>query len=148
MRKSEKKNKSIDDSPERLNRLVKGTKMSGDMITESSMRLDGEVVGSIDCSGKFVLGVSGLLNGDLKAAEAEIEGTIEGDISIQDLLILKKTAVINGTIETGRLIIEDGAQIGGTIATANMKKKDDKPKKESEQIRTEEKEETASDVVY
>lgn len=122
MMKNEKKGKGLIDSPERLNRLVAGTKLSGDITTDSSLRLDGEIRGTIDCSGKFVLGTTGLLKGDLKSVEAEIEGSIEGDIQIQDLLILRKTAVITGTVETGRLIIEDGAQIGGTIATGNVKK--------------------------
>lgn len=112
----EKKNKGVKDSPERLNRLVSGVKLTGDLTTESSLRLEGSVEGNISCKGKFVLGSTGKLIGNLRADEAEIEGIVEGDVSVTSLLTLKKTAIIKGTIETKRIVIEDGAQIGGNIA--------------------------------
>lgn len=120
MRKNDKKMKSINDSPERLNRLVTGTKLVGDISAESNLRVDGEIKGTILVDGKFVLGSTGVIDGDLKATEAEIEGTVKGDIKVEDLLILKKSAIINGAIETARLIIEDGAQLGGSVNTGDI----------------------------
>ncbi|MDX1653001.1 MAG: polymer-forming cytoskeletal protein [Brumimicrobium sp.] len=115
------KAKSMIDSPERLNRLVSGTKLKGDLITESNLRIDGEIIGSIRCKGKFVLGEKGLVKGDLNTGSSEIEGAVEGDIIVEDLLILRKTAVIQGNVVTSRLVIEDGAQIGGSIQTGDVK---------------------------
>ncbi len=135
----DKKNKLAPDSPERLNRLVQGTSLTGDLSTESNLRIDGSVNGTISCKGKFVLGTSGKLEGDLTALEAEVEGTIFGDLKIDDILTLRKTAIIKGTVSTGRLVIEDGAQIGGAIETGEVPKT--APNKNS-------KSKTASDVVY
>lgn len=114
------KNKPANDSPERLNRLVAGTKLVGDLTTESNLRVDGEISGNTTCNSKFVLGEKGIINGDLVANAAELEGTVEGDIEVSDLLILRKTAIIKGSLNTGRLIIEDGAQIGGSIQTGDL----------------------------
>lgn len=118
----EKKNRGEKDSPERLNRLVSGVKLSGDLSTESSLRLEGEVVGNIKCTGKFVLGSTGKLIGNLVADESEIEGLVEGDVSISGLLTLKRTAIIKGAIATKRIVIEDGAQIGGKISAGEAGK--------------------------
>lgn len=123
MLKGEKKSKALVDSPERLNRLVEGTKIEGDITTESNFRLDGEMNGAVKCKGKFVLGEKGVLNGSLSSLDAEIEGFIEGDVVVENLLILKKTAVVQGTVSTSRLIIEDGAQLGGTVNTGELPKK-------------------------
>lgn len=118
----DKKNKGVKDSPERLNRLVSGVKLNGDLTTDSSLRLEGEVNGNIKCTGKFVLGATGKLRGDLYADEAEIEGVIEGDVKVAGLLSLKKSSIIRGAIETKRIVIEDGAQIGGNIAAGDAGK--------------------------
>lgn len=114
------KNKSNNDSPERLNRLVSGTELEGDLKTESNLRVDGRIIGNTQCNGKFVLGEKGIVKGNLTATTAELEGTIDGDIAVEDLLILRKTAIIKGAVTTGRLIIEDGAQIGGSIQTGDI----------------------------
>lgn len=118
MRKLNSKNSA--DSPEKLNRLVEGVSVNGDLILSSSFRLDGIVTGNIKCDAKFVLGETGKLKGNLSCMEAEIEGVIEGDVRIDNLLTLKKTANIQGTIESVRLVIEDGAQVGGAVSIGNL----------------------------
>lgn len=150
------KNKSNNDSPERLNRLVSGTELEGDLKTESNLRVDGRIIGNTQCNGKFVLGEKGIVNGNLNATTAELEGTIDGDIAIEDLLILRKTAIIKGGVTTGRLIIEDGAQIGGSIQTGDLslKEQNQMVKEQTKSSRPlkdnslEEKESVQSDVVY
>lgn len=140
MGRSDKKNKTNYDSPDRLNRLVEGATINGNISLDSSFRLDGKIIGDINCDGKFVLGEKGEVKGNIQCLEAEIEGKIEGDISIKDLLVLRKTAVLSGTINTSRIVIEDGAQIGGAIKTS------DAPKSSSTIPKQDKKEET--DIVY
>lgn len=137
MGRADRKNKVNYDSPDRLNRLVEGAIINGNINLDSSFRLDGKIVGDVNCEGKFVLGEQGILTGNLKCLEAELEGKVEGDLEVKDLLVLRKTAVVSGTLVTARIIIEDGAQIGGSInagdgpsANASMKM----PKKEETDI--------------
>lgn len=143
MRKSNSKNNT--DSPEKLNKLVEGVRVNGDLELSSSFRLDGEITGNIKCDAKFVLGETGKLTGNLSCMEAEIEGVIEGDLRVENLLILRKTANIQGTIESVRLVIEDGAQVGGTVSSGTMpsnKNYDIKTKKENQKTAP------AENVVY
>lgn len=141
------KNKTNVDSPERLNRLVSGTTLEGNLSTESSLRVDGTVNGDVNCNGKVVLGVEGQIVGNVVSTQAEIEGSVEGDIKVEDLLILQKTAIVKGTIQTGRLVIEDGAQMGGNVSTGDLPKVNEKSKR-SQKINESSSKPEESDVVY
>lgn len=135
------------ESPDRLNRLVSGTKLTGDLAANSSLRIDGEVVGNVRCEGKLVLGQEGSIVGDIDAVEVELDGKVEGQITAKVLLVLHETAIIKGDVLTGRVVIEDGAQIGGNIQTGDNsgtgKKKDKKTEKKSSKSKVE-----ASETVY
>jgi cytoskeletal protein CcmA (bactofilin family) len=114
-----RKEKSHVDNPERLNRLVDGTKIVGDIFSESNLRIDGEVQGNISTKGKVVIGENGLVNGNLTCQEADIEGKINGNLSVESLLILRETAKITGDIQTARLHMEEGALFLGSCAMGN-----------------------------
>ena len=101
------------ESPDRLNRLVEGTKIIGDVFSESNLRIDGEIQGNISTSSKVVIGESGILRGNLTCLEADIEGTIEGKLVIENLLILREQAKVQGDILTSKLHIEEGAVFVG-----------------------------------
>lgn len=112
--------KSRAESPDRLNRLVAGSKLNGDLSTNSSLRLDGEVKGNVKCEGKFVLGEEGVVAGDVYATDVEVDGKITGQVVAENLLVLHKTAKIQGNILCKRLVIEDGANIDGNIQTGDV----------------------------
>lgn len=108
------------EGPDRLNVLVEGTKIKGDIQTESSIRLDGEVNGNMKSASKVVIGKNGILIGDLSSNEADIEGVINGTLRIEGLLVLRASAAINGDIECTRIQIEDGAQFSGNCIMGNQ----------------------------
>ena len=125
------KSKVKQESPDRLNRLVTGTNITGDITTNSSLRIDGQVDGNVNCNGKLVLGKDGIITGNIIATEVELDGTVEGYINAEVLLTLHQTAIVNGDIRTGRLVIEDGAQIDGNIQTGDLPKGSMSPSKKS-----------------
>jgi len=135
------KSKIKSENPDRLNRLVSGTKIVGDMTTISSLRVDGEVVGNVNCDGKLVLGQEGVITGDINATEVELDGKVEGLITAEVLLTLHASASVKGDIKTGRIVIEDGAHIEGNIQTGESVKKIGKLSKKI-------KNGSSSDVVY
>lgn len=109
------------DSPDKLNVIVEGSKVIGDMITESNLRIDGEVVGNVSVSLKVVIGASGKIKGNLVCGAADVEGNIDGAIKVDGLLTLKSTAAITGDITTAKLEIEDGANFSGSCMMSNHK---------------------------
>lgn len=104
-----KKDKVQFESPDRLNRIVEGTKIIGDILSESNLRIDGEVKGNVSTSSKVVIGESGMIIGNLTCQDADIEGKIEGNLRIESLLVLREQSKVYGEIHTTKLHVEEGA---------------------------------------
>lgn len=99
-------NKSeVVNSPDKLNRLVEGTQVKGEIRTDSNFRLDGELVGNMNTLGKLVIGSNGRIEGDIVCGNADIEGEIVGNITVDGILILKSTAKITGNIIAKKLAL-------------------------------------------
>lgn len=96
------------------NSLVKGTIVKGDVKSESDIRIDGIIEGTLVCDAKVVIGPTGFVQGTVTCRDAVLEGRIEGNIYVSELLNLRKTAQLNGEMETGKLIVEAGAIFNGT----------------------------------
>lgn len=100
-------------SPDRLNRIVEGTNIKGDVKSESNFRLDGTLVGTIDTLGKLVIGPTGKIEGEITCNNADIEGEILGNIKVDGVLTLKSTAKVTGNITTGKIEVHLGAEFNG-----------------------------------
>ena len=70
-------------------------------------------MGNVSCSGYVKIGSSGKIKGNLVCVNADIEGSVDGELTIEGLLILRSTARIKGDIETLKLSIEEGAFFEG-----------------------------------
>lgn len=104
-----RKEKAQFENSNKLNRLVEGTKIVGDLMTDSNLRIDGEVVGNVFSRSRVEIGETGIVFGNINCLEADIEGKVEGSIDIEELLILRSTSKIIGDIVTAKLTIEEGA---------------------------------------
>ena len=98
------------------NALTNGSKIVGKIFADSDFRIDGEVEGTITCSGKVVIGQKGVLKGSISCTNAEIIGTVEGDIVVSETLSLRGTAVIKGDVKTKLLMVEPNAVFNGTCS--------------------------------
>ncbi len=113
-------NNNID--PTQLNQIKAGTIITGEIITEGLIRIDGKLNGNLSTAGKLFIGPTGEIIGDIKCKQADIEGKVEGKILVSDLLSLKSTANIKGEIQTQKLAIETGAVFNGTCAMTSSEK--------------------------
>lgn len=107
------------DSPDRLNVIVEGSKVIGDMVTESNLRIDGEVQGNVTVAAKIVIGKTGRIYGNLTCGDADIEGAVDGLLKIEGLLSLRSSATITGEITTSKLQVEEGANFSGNCTMSN-----------------------------
>lgn len=101
-------------SPDQLNRIVEGTVITGEIKSEGNIRIDGKVIGTVNTKGRVVVGPQGKIEGDVNCSNAELEGTIEGELRVEDLLSLRSSAKILGDLYTSKLAIEPGATFTGT----------------------------------
>lgn len=58
---------------------------------------------------------SGTFDGDADIETAEIEGTFNGTLNASTRLVVKAAGRVTGTIRYGRLVVEDGGELGGDI---------------------------------
>ncbi len=100
-------------SSSNINTLVEGTSAEGTINTSSDLRIDGHVNGTVNCGGKLIVGPSGNVEGDINSQNAVIEGRVQGNIVIQDILDVRETATVNGEIKTGKLLVQNGATFTG-----------------------------------
>lgn len=96
------------------NTIGKGTVLEGNIETYGNIRIEGKVIGNVKSKSKVALGNSSNIQGNITAQNADIEGEVKGKIEISELLVLKATAIINGDIVTGKLVVEPGAVFNGS----------------------------------
>ncbi|MBN8853947.1 MAG: cell shape determination protein CcmA [Sphingobacteriales bacterium 50-39] len=90
-----------------------GTSMKGDITSNGDLRIDGNLVGNINCSAKVVIGANGNVQGDIVGGQADIMGKVTGTIKVKDLLQLKGGCSVNGNIQAAKLQIEPTANFNG-----------------------------------
>jgi cytoskeletal protein CcmA (bactofilin family) len=110
-----KENKENAELANKKNQIEKGTKIIGDIESHGNIRLDGDMIGNVNSQSKVVLGQTCMMEGKLTAQNAEISGELKGSIVVSDKLILKATAIVNADVVYGKLEIEDGAVLNGTL---------------------------------
>ena len=104
---------STHDQSDRLNKILSGTEITGDIVSDANLLIEGEIIGNVSCSGKVMIGTSGKIKGNLVCVNAEIDGAMDGELTIENLLVLHSTARIKGDIQTMKLTIEEGAYFEG-----------------------------------
>jgi cytoskeletal protein CcmA (bactofilin family) len=101
-------------NPQVINLIAIGTKITGELLSDGDIRIDGELSGNIESKGRLVIGASGKVEGEIRCKSCEIAGTHKGKLYISDLLSLKASSTVSGDIVTGKLSIEPGAFFNGT----------------------------------
>nr|WP_321229390.1 polymer-forming cytoskeletal protein [uncultured Psychroserpens sp.] len=104
------------DTTSQQNTIAKGTVITGDIISEGDFRIEGTVQGNIQTPGKVVIGKTGIINGTLKSANADIEGKFTGKLLLSDMLSLKSSAHVEGEVMVGKLAVEPGANFNATCS--------------------------------
>ncbi len=93
--------------------IGKGSRLEGTLHIKGGIRIDGDIIGTIETDGFVLIGFSGTAKANIKAKECLIQGKVDGNLYIKDQLELEKTAVVTGDIISKVLRIHGGAQLNG-----------------------------------
>lgn len=88
-------------------------KVDGDLKSQGDIRIEGKVHGSIQTDGTVVIGPSAEITASIQAANAEISGRVEGDITVKERLSLTNSAKVKGNLISQELVIQQGAVFSG-----------------------------------
>ena len=111
-----KKPKTMSEIGGQPNRIEKHTRIKGDIVSEADFRIDGKLDGNVKTSGKVVIGKDGYIHGKVECVNADIEGKFNGELLVSELLSLKSSAVIEGTVTVSKLSVEPGATFNATCS--------------------------------
>jgi cytoskeletal protein CcmA (bactofilin family) len=104
----------------RLSSLIAaGVEIAGDIRITDGLRIDGQLEGNVLCKdaahGLLVLSEKGAIVGGAKVYDAVINGTIRGDLEVENFLELQANARVIGNIRYRQLHMECGATVDGKL---------------------------------
>lgn len=102
-----------------LNVIGEGTTITGDLVSEGDLRIDGTVSGSINTKARCVIGPMATVKGNVDARNCDVSGKIEGDVKVSDVLLIKASGKVNGDIRTSKLVVENGGEFNGSCTMGN-----------------------------
>lgn len=92
-------------------------KLKGVEITDcDTLVVEGRVEASMD-SRVIQIAEHGVYAGSVCIDVAEIHGRFEGELTARKQLVIHASGRVSGTIRYGKITIEDGGQLSGTIST-------------------------------
>ena len=81
----------------------------------------GKVYGDIHTDGPVRITISGEVIGDVQASEAHIGGSIQGNVTVSNRIVLGRKSELKGDLIYHSLVIEDGAQFEGSCSVIGGK---------------------------
>ncbi len=94
--------------------LGKDVLFKGEIHTNShSFRVEGTVEGTIHSTGEVSIAPGGLVKGTILAKHLVVTGRAEGTMKISDCLEIHGTGYVEGDVEVGSLVVDEGGILQG-----------------------------------
>lgn len=93
--------------------LGSGSKLVGDFEVPGTVRIDGEVQGTVTVENTLIVGETAVIRGEVKAATVIIGGQVNGDVIAPEGAELLKGARVIGDITTNKIVIDEEAVFQG-----------------------------------
>lgn len=91
-----------------------GSKCTGDMSVAGFVRIDGDVEGNIETTGKIIIGEGARVLGNVHAKQVLIGGLVLGNIVAEQETNLFSTATLIGDLVSPKVQFEQGVVFQGT----------------------------------
>jgi cytoskeletal protein CcmA (bactofilin family) len=97
--------------------IGKALRIEGRIVSQENLTIDGHVDGTIEVGGEhsLMIGAGAEVKADLNAKAITVSGTVKGNLSATERVVLQPTASIDGDISTPRLMMADGAVVKGKV---------------------------------
>ncbi|MBE3575243.1 MAG: polymer-forming cytoskeletal protein [Firmicutes bacterium] len=90
-----------------------GTKITGKLIAEGTVRVDGTFEGELQVGGDLLVGEQGSIQATIRSRNMLVAGEIKGTVVVEDRLEIVPSGRVIGTVQMKRLVMADGAIIEG-----------------------------------
>jgi len=92
-------------------------RFEGLVTFRGNAQIHGEVDGDIVSQGTLWLGERGRVTGSIEVGELIVRGTLEGDATARDRILLSRTAIVRGVVRAPRIAMEEGSLLDGRCET-------------------------------
>lgn len=99
-----------------------GVTFKGVINYQGTVRIDGRLEGEISTQGTLIVGQNAVIDAKVEAGTIVCQGKIVGDIVAREKIQLSSPAVLDGSVKTPSLSMEEGVLLNGTC---EMSKKSD-----------------------
>lgn len=112
------------------------TTVEGTIITKSSVRIDGTLIGGVSAEGVVILTKQGKIHGNIMAENIIVAGVVEGNMQIREKVDVEPSGEIYGDITTKKLLIDEESIFQGNCYMNRDKQAEiSKRKEQAEEIR-------------
>lgn len=92
-----------------------GMKVVGDCTSDGTIRVEGQVEGSVKAAKSVVIGKEGAVVGDVMTQDAIVAGRVNGSVSADSRVELQATCRIEGDIRSRKIKLDEGGQVDGQL---------------------------------
>lgn len=85
----------------------------GTVKANETMRIDGQINGSIESEGNIFVGEKGRINGNIQAINILIAGKVEGNLSAKEQIHLTSSSQLLGDMKCNSFVVDEGAIFQG-----------------------------------
>ena len=97
----------------------KGVEFKGTITYSGTVRIDGYLDGEIHTDGVLLIGEEAVIQAKVTAGTIVCKGKITGDVVAKECVKLRAPAVMNGSVKTPVLSMEDGVLFNGALEMAH-----------------------------
>lgn len=98
---------------EGLSIISKETVLFGDINTADNLRIDGKVTGNIESTGRTIVGLNGVVHGDICSKWIVVSGKVFGNIYASEECVVESGGFLNGNVEAKNFQTKDNASYVG-----------------------------------
>jgi cytoskeletal protein CcmA (bactofilin family) len=102
-----------DEGAEANTYLGKGSKVTGTLTFEGTVRVEGQVEGEISAQDTLIIGDTAVVNAQMTANSVIIKGKVTGDITARKRVEIRAPGKLFGNITTPSLVIHEGVVFEG-----------------------------------
>src|SRR5436190_2252958 len=91
------------------------TSFSGEIASCNRLIVEGTLQAKLDNCQHMIINESGVFRGDSSTDDADVHGSLEGNLVVRKRLLIRATGRVSGAITYGEIEIECGGKISGAI---------------------------------
>lgn len=108
-----------DDAGEGFSVIDRHSTFDGNFVSKRDLRIEGEVKGTIECSGTLFIAQGATVNAAVEAENITVAGDFSGEVNCRGRLQVMPSGRLRGKVATKSLVINEGAFYEGNMEMAN-----------------------------